>query len=83
MVKASYFEIEESIKGKASLWVSEASFYSCSVNNTTYLIVRLKNRYYIHSGVPYSLWKDFKNANSLGSFYDNKIRNHYSLRVSN
>jgi len=81
LVKAAKFKIIETANTSKSTWVKSANYYSCD-GKTGYLIIMLKSKEYIHSNMPYSIWKGFKNANSIGSYYDKKIRYKYRLELN-
>lgn len=80
-VKRANFKITETASTSKSSWVKSATYYSCD-GKTGYLIIMLKTKEYIHSNLPYSIWKGFKNANSKGKYYDNNIRFKYRLNLN-
>lgn len=80
-VRASSFKIKEKINTEKSGWMKSAEFYSCD-GVTGYFIFSAKGRNYIHKGVPLSLWTEFKNADSFGSFYNSNIRGRYIFRLN-
>jgi hypothetical protein len=47
-----------------------------------YLIVNLRGREYIHAGVPESVWEEFRDAESMGSYYASNLRGHYRLELA-
>jgi hypothetical protein len=47
-----------------------------------YLIVNLKGREYIHAGVPEEVWEEFRDAESMGSYYASNLRGHYRLTLA-
>jgi len=79
-VKSTDFKISESVATDKSSWIRGASYYSCD-GQTGYLIIETDNRSYIHSGVPVSVWKEFKDAESFGSHYDHNIKGRYRLNL--
>ena len=79
-IKAGSFKIKEEINNSNSTWITGASFYSCNGTNG-YFILGTENKEYLHSGVSYSLWKEFKNSESLGSFYNKKIKGRYRFSI--
>jgi hypothetical protein len=81
LVKAAKFKIIETANTSKSTWVKSATYYSCD-GKTGYLIIMLKSKEYIHSNVPYSIWKSFKTASSHGKYYDNNIRYKYRLMIN-
>jgi hypothetical protein len=44
-----------------------------------YLILGMRGRPYIFAGVPPGVWEGFKNAPSLGRYYNQQIRGRYRL----
>jgi hypothetical protein len=46
-----------------------------------YLIVNLRGREYIHAGVPRQVWEEFRDAESMGSYYASHLRGHYRLTL--
>jgi hypothetical protein len=81
-VKQAKFSYKDDISTSNSSWVTSANFYSCD-GKIGYLIIGLKNRLYLHQGMPISLWQRFKQASSFGSFYDANVRNRYKLNLKN
>ena len=79
-VKAAKFKINETINTERSSWIRGLSYYSCD-GTTGFLIMKTDKKEYIHTGVPYTLWQDFKKASSLGSFYDLNVKHKYHLDV--
>jgi hypothetical protein len=47
-----------------------------------YLIVNLRGREYIHAGVPEDVWEEFRDAESMGSYYASNLRGHYRLTLA-
>lgn len=74
---AKFSYIDNLITSRSS-FVTGARYFSCD-GQTGFLIIGLNNRQYIHRDIPLKLWLAFKKANSFGSFYDQFIRNKYSL----
>jgi hypothetical protein len=75
-VKDASFKIKEEVNTSKSSWIRSASYYSCD-GNTGYFIYSTDKQEYIHEGVPIKIWRDFKNADSFGSFYDRNIKHRY------
>jgi hypothetical protein len=80
LVKAAKFKIIETANTSKSSWVKSATFYSCD-GKTGYLIILLKNKEFIHANLPYTEWKRFKNAASLGQYYDYNIKHKFKLII--
>lgn len=80
-IKSASFKVSEDANTSKSSWINSASYYSCD-GNTGYFIFVAKGKEYIHTGVPYSVWERFKNAESFGSFYDKNIKHKYTLLLN-
>lgn len=61
-----------------SSWIRKISFYRCD-ENKGFLIMQTDKGEYIHSGVPKTVWNDFKNADSFGEFYNRNLRGHFQF----
>lgn len=79
-IKASHFKIEQSIKANGSSWILGASFLSCD-SKTGFLIIKTERKEYIHSNVPTTIWKEFKKADSFGSYYNHNIKHKYYFKL--
>ncbi len=47
-----------------------------------FLILTTDSKDYIHQDIPIALWRGFKEASSLGSYYSQHIKDSYPLRMS-
>ena len=81
LVRSSSFKISETVNTSRSSWIRGAEFYSCD-GSTGYFIIETSNRIYIHADMPISVWQQFKNARSFGSFYDYNIKGRYRLYLN-
>ena len=81
LVRSSSFKISETVNTSRSSWVRGAEYYSCD-GYTGYFIIETSNRIYIHANMPISVWRQFKNARSFGSFYDYDIKGRYRLYLN-
>jgi KTSC domain len=79
-IKSANFKIEQSLDASNSSWIRGAKFYSCD-GISGYIIVTTNSKEYIHKDVPISIWGGFKNATSLGSYYDYNLKNRYHLEL--
>lgn len=79
-LKSANFTIEESIDTSISTFIEGASYYSCD-GETGFLLIEIKNTEYIHQNVPITLWRNFKQADSFGRFYDRNIKGRYLLNL--
>jgi hypothetical protein len=80
-VESSSFKFSESANTSKSSWIRKAHYYSCD-GETGYFIIQENDKTYIHANVPISIWKDFKNAVSFGSYYDHYIRHKFPLYLN-
>lgn len=77
-VKSASFKISETADATSSSWIGRAAYYSCD-GYTGYFIIETEGRKYIHERVPRDVWNDFKNSESLGSYYNQKIKGRYKM----
>lgn len=80
-VKKAHFKYSDKANTSESSWIRGASYYSC-VGQTGYLILLTDRSDYIHSRVPISVWREFKNAASLGTYYNANIKHRYQLKLN-
>lgn len=80
-IKSANFKIEENINTSRSTFVEGASYYSCD-GKIGYLLINIRNTEYIHQNVPITLWKNFKQADSFGKFYNFNIKGNYNLLIN-
>lgn len=81
-VKSTNFTIEDSVNTSRSSLIKGASFYSCD-SNVGFLLVKIRSTEYIYQNVPISVWKQFKKADSFGSFYNRNVKGSYQLKIRN
>lgn len=62
-IKKSTFKLTENLPIGKSSWIIYANYYSCD-GKYGYLFYTTNKGEYIHENVPYSVWKQFKTANS-------------------
>ncbi len=72
ITSAKFKYVDEANTSKSS-WIRGAKYYSCN-SQLGYLIISINGKKYIHKDVPIKVWRDFKKANSFGSFYNNKLK---------
>ena len=48
-----------------------------------YMVIKLNDVYYHYCGVPESVWKDFKQAESFGRYFNQAIKEEYEYRDCN
>lgn len=80
-IKSADFDLEESVNTSKSSWIRGAEYYSCD-GISGFLILQTDNDNYIYSGVTREIWQDFKNAESLGNFYHQRIKNKYQFKLN-
>ncbi len=81
-IKSANFTIEESIDTSISTFIEGATYYSCD-GETGFLVIEIKNTEYIHQNVPITLWRNFKQADSFGRFYNSNIKGNYPTKIYN
>ena len=77
LVKDKNFEVEETTDTSESNWIYSAIYRGNE--DKGYLILEMKRKEYIFENVPYSVWQDFKDAESKGKFYNRNIKGKYSF----
>ena len=78
-IKNSTFKTTDNLPSGKSSWIVNASFFSCD-GRTGFLVYRTdKGNNYVHENVPISIWTQFKNAGSSGSYYVSYIKGRYRL----
>ena len=70
------FSFSEQFDTSQSSWIKAASFYSCD-GAKGYFVLRTSKKVYLYKDVPKDLWSRFKQADSLGSFYNRQIKGRY------
>lgn len=81
IVKAATFKVKETVDASRSSWIRGATFYSCD-SRTGFLIIKTDDGEYIHQALPMEVWRGFKTAPSMGSYYQANIRNRYKLKLN-
>lgn len=61
-----------------SSWIIGAKYYSCD-SKTGYFKYTTDSKTYIHEKLPISVWNNFKNAPSKGTYYNANIKHKYRL----
>lgn len=80
-IESSDFKITEEANTSKSSWIRGASFYSCD-GNTGFYILQTDKQDYLYTNMPYSIWTEFKNAESLGNFYNENIKHRYIFQLT-
>lgn len=79
-VKNATFQFSDKVNTSKSSWIRSAAYYSCD-GKVGYFIYSTDSKEYIHSGVPIEIWREFKLADSFGSYYDHNIRKRYRFNL--
>ena len=79
-VENASFRLHDQVDTSRSSWIKSADYYSDNLKDG-YLIIETKKKKYIFSHVPINVWKEFKQADSFGSFYNKYIRGRYKLQL--
>lgn len=82
-VKTASFQIEDSFISDS--WIRKCSYFSCD-GEKGFLIIKMerKSKEYIYKNVEYSTWRNFKDSESKGEFYNQylKGKKKYSFRLN-
>ncbi len=81
VVLRSDFKLSEEANVSNSSWITSANYFSCD-GLSGFFVIKMRNRTYIHQGMPYEVWANFKNADSKGHFYSRNIRGRYRLNLN-
>jgi hypothetical protein len=79
-IEGASFSIEESVNTSKSSFINDADYYSCN-GSDGYLVIQLKDQDYIYEGIPVSIWREFIDAESFGSFYVANIKGRYRFHL--
>lgn len=80
-IESSYFKIKEEVNTSKSSWIRGASFYSCD-GNLGFFLLKTDKQKYLYSDMPYSVWTEFKNAESFGKSYNEIIKHKYTFQLT-
>lgn len=78
-IKSTSFEFKDETT-KSSSWIENAKYYSCDMK-TGFLIIETSDNEYIHKDVPLEIWQEFSDSESLGKYYNRKIKNRFQLQL--
>jgi hypothetical protein len=76
------FNYTDKVNTGKSSWVRGASFYSCD-KQLGFFVLETEKQIYVHKEMPIEVWKEFKDAQSFGGFYNSAIRGRYLLLLEN
>ena len=79
-INSASFIFSDKCNTSKSSWILGAEYYSCD-NQNGYFFIRTKKKTYIHKDLPKEIWKEVKNADSFGKFYNSKIKGKYQLII--
>lgn len=74
------FSIDETTDTSESEWITSAHYQSKD-GKTGFLTLGMRGKPYHFQNVPVEVWEDFKNAESKGSFYHQKIKGNYLIKI--
>ena len=77
-IENANFNFKDKVNTSKSSWLKQASFNSCN-GNEGYFILETKQKSYVFKNLPISVWQEFKNADSFGTYYSSYIRDKYIL----
>ncbi len=80
LIRKATFKIKESANTTKSSWIRGAEYFSCD-GKTGYFILVTDSKSYIHKDMTIEVWKEFKNADSFGSYYNLFIKNKWQLVI--
>ncbi len=77
-VESVDFKYTDEVDTSKSSWIRGAQYYSCD-GETGYLVYQTDEKNYIHQQVPIRVWVEFKNSESFGSYYNENLKNKYTV----
>jgi hypothetical protein len=80
ILNSTNFRFVDELGENKSSWITNCFYYSCD-SKTGYFVLHVKDKKYIHSKVPIEYWTYFKTSKSKGSFYNQKIKGNFILRL--
>ncbi len=81
-VQSHSFKLTDEIDCNRSSWIRSAKYYSCD-GETGFMIFTTDTYIYIHKELPIDIWDEWKEASSLGSFYNENIKHRYHMYLLN
>ena len=81
-IRKTNFLVKEEANTASSSWIRGASFFSCN-KQTGYFILITDKQDFFYGSLPYFIWTNFKNAKSLGTYYNLYIKDRYELSLVN
>ncbi len=80
-IKSATFKFEDKVDFSSSSWISKATYHSCDDETGYFILTTQKGNEYIHQNLPINVWKQFKEADSFGDYYNRKIKGKYQLII--
>lgn len=80
-VESASFQIKDKVDCYSSSWVSKATYHSCDGETGYFILYTTEGKSYIHKDIPLWVWKQFKNADSYGSYYSRNIKGKYQFKL--
>lgn len=80
-VRNATFKIIDKVDCSQSSWVSRATFHSCDGETGFFILITKDGKEYIHQDVPITVWKQFKNSSSFGTYFNENIKGKYKLKI--
>lgn len=80
LIKSSHFKFSDKCNTSSSSWILNAEYFSCD-KETGFLLLTTKTTTYIHQDVPIEIWKEFKRAESFGTYYNQHIKGRFQLEL--
>ncbi len=80
LVLQADFPIDEEADTSRSSWIEGARYLSCD-GQTGFFLLQAGGRTYLHQDVPRTLWEGFRQADSMGSYYNRYLKGRYRLRL--
>jgi len=78
-IQNSTFKVTDKLPYGKSSWITSAIYYSCDGSYGFLVYTTDKGKVYIQEKIPISVWSEFKNASSSGSYYVQNIKGRYRL----
>lgn len=75
-IKAATWTYSEARSTPESSWIRRISYCSCD-GRTGFLLILTDSKEYIHAKFPKSMWDEFKEASSKGSYYNENVRGRF------
>ena len=81
-IEGTDFRIEETVNTSKSSWIRGAYYYSCD-GKVGYFLLITDSQDYLYAEVPLDIWYGFKNAESFGRYFNQRIKNEFQIELRN